>query len=114
VTVVAASEVFYVGFAKLWDLAGRRALADGSRALTRLDAHETDGGHWADWAKPLVVQSSWERQGDPFMGRDDRAGTRPRDAGDVPFGVRLTGTRPGALCHSDLSVRADGLTRLGN
>ena len=23
------------------------------------------------------------------MGRDDRAGTRPRDAGHVPFGVRL-------------------------
>jgi hypothetical protein len=23
------------------------------------------------------------------MGRDDRAGTRPRDAGQVPFGVRL-------------------------
>ena len=67
-TVVAASEVFYVGFAKLWDLAGRRALADGSRALTRLDAHETDGGHWADWAKPLVVQSNWERQGDPTPG----------------------------------------------
>ena len=29
---------------------------------------ETDGGHWADWAKPLVVQSSWERQGDPTPG----------------------------------------------
>jgi hypothetical protein len=29
---------------------------------------ETDGGHWADWAKPLVVQSSWERQGDPAPG----------------------------------------------
>ena len=26
---------------------------------------------------------------DPFMGRDDRAGTRPRDAGHVPFGVWL-------------------------
>ena len=26
---------------------------------------ETDGAHWADWAKPLIVQSSWEQQGDP-------------------------------------------------
>jgi hypothetical protein len=26
---------------------------------------ETDGAHWSDWAKPLIVQSSWERQGDP-------------------------------------------------
>ena len=25
----------------------------------------TDGGRWADWAKPLILQSSWERQGDP-------------------------------------------------
>ena len=30
-TVVAASEVFYVGFAELWDLAGRRALASAER-----------------------------------------------------------------------------------
>jgi hypothetical protein len=29
---------------------------------------ETDGGHWADWAKPVIVQSSWERQGDPAPG----------------------------------------------
>ena len=27
------------------------------------------------------------------MGRDDRAGTRPRDAGHVPFGVRPTATK---------------------
>ena len=26
---------------------------------------ETDGARWADWAKPLIVQSSWEQQGDP-------------------------------------------------
>ena len=25
----------------------------------------TDGGRWADWAKPLILQSSWEQQGDP-------------------------------------------------
>jgi uncharacterized protein YndB with AHSA1/START domain len=26
---------------------------------------ETDGAHWSEWAKPLIVQSSWERHGDP-------------------------------------------------
>ena len=26
---------------------------------------ETDGARWSEWAKPLVVQSSWEQQGDP-------------------------------------------------
>ena len=30
---------------------------------------------------------------DPLMGRDDRAGTRPRDAGHVPFGVSLASSR---------------------
>ncbi|KAA1250004.1 SRPBCC family protein [Mycobacterium simiae] len=27
-----------------------------------------DGGQWASWAKPIVLQSSWERQGDPAPG----------------------------------------------
>jgi hypothetical protein len=31
---------------------------------------------------------------DPFMGRDDRAGTRPRDAAHVPFGVSFPGRPP--------------------
>jgi Polyketide cyclase / dehydrase and lipid transport len=26
---------------------------------------ETDGARWSQWAKPLIVQSSWEQQGDP-------------------------------------------------
>ncbi len=26
---------------------------------------ETDGANWSKWAKPIVVQSSWARQGDP-------------------------------------------------
>jgi hypothetical protein len=34
-------------------------------ALFRL---ETDGGRWAEWAKPLIMQSGWERQGDPAPG----------------------------------------------
>ncbi|GAB2994434.1 SRPBCC family protein [Amycolatopsis acidiphila] len=29
---------------------------------------ETDGAHWSDWAKPLIVQSSWERWADPVGG----------------------------------------------
>jgi hypothetical protein len=29
---------------------------------------ETDGSRWAEWAKPVVLQSSWERQGDPAPG----------------------------------------------
>jgi len=28
----------------------------------------TDGARWAEWAKPLIVHSSWERQGDPAPG----------------------------------------------
>lgn len=26
---------------------------------------ETDGANWAEWAKPIVVQSSWAREGEP-------------------------------------------------
>lgn len=26
---------------------------------------ETDGAGWSKWAGPMIVQSSWERQGDP-------------------------------------------------
>ncbi|NEE00580.1 NAD(P)/FAD-dependent oxidoreductase [Phytoactinopolyspora halotolerans] len=37
VTVVAMSDRFFVGFAKLWDLAGSRPLADGTRMLERLE-----------------------------------------------------------------------------
>jgi uncharacterized protein YndB with AHSA1/START domain len=29
---------------------------------------ETDGGRWSEWAKPLVMQSSWAQQGDPAPG----------------------------------------------
>jgi hypothetical protein len=29
---------------------------------------EADGGRWSEWAKPLVPQSSWERQGEPAPG----------------------------------------------
>ncbi len=28
----------------------------------------TDGANWSTWAKPIVVQSSWARQGDPAPG----------------------------------------------
>jgi uncharacterized protein YndB with AHSA1/START domain len=29
---------------------------------------ESDGANWSSWAKPLVLQSSWARQGDPAPG----------------------------------------------
>jgi hypothetical protein len=29
---------------------------------------ETDGANWAQWAKPIVVQSSWAREGNPAPG----------------------------------------------
>jgi uncharacterized protein YndB with AHSA1/START domain len=29
---------------------------------------ETDGAGWSKWAGPMIVQSSWERQGDPGPG----------------------------------------------
>lgn len=36
VTLVARDDRFFMGFAKLWDLGGRRPLAEGSRSLTAL------------------------------------------------------------------------------
>ena len=38
ITLVDRNDRFYMGFAKLWDLAGVRPLADGSRSLSRLEA----------------------------------------------------------------------------
>lgn len=41
---------------------------------------ETDGARWSEWAKPLIVKSSWERQGDPIpagVGAVRRVGTWP-------------------------------------
>jgi hypothetical protein len=29
---------------------------------------EINGARWSEWAKPLIVQSSWEQQGDPLPG----------------------------------------------
>ena len=37
VTLVSAADAFYMGFAKLWDLAGTRPLAEGTRSLTALE-----------------------------------------------------------------------------
>ncbi|MGH3711981.1 MAG: FAD-dependent oxidoreductase [Micromonosporaceae bacterium] len=39
ITLIASSDRFFVGFAKLWDLVGRRSLAEGSRPLDRLAEH---------------------------------------------------------------------------
>lgn len=29
---------------------------------------EADGGSWSEWAKPIILQSSWVHQGDPAPG----------------------------------------------
>jgi hypothetical protein len=42
-----------------------RTTSASAAALFRL---ETDGARWSEWAKPLIVQSSCERQGDPAPG----------------------------------------------
>jgi hypothetical protein len=39
-----------------------RTTSAPAAALFRL---ETDGANWSQWAKPLIVQSSWEQQGYP-------------------------------------------------
>jgi hypothetical protein len=39
-----------------------------SAPASKLFAMETDGARWSDWAKPLIVHSSWEKQGDPAPG----------------------------------------------
>lgn len=39
ISLVASHDHFYVGFAKLWDLAGVRPLADGTRSLNALEQH---------------------------------------------------------------------------
>jgi hypothetical protein len=39
-----------------------------SAPASRLFALETDGARWSEWAKPVIVQSSWERQGSPAPG----------------------------------------------
>ncbi len=39
-----------------------RAARASTATLFRL---ETDGARWSEWAKPLIVQSSWEQRGDP-------------------------------------------------
>jgi hypothetical protein len=39
-----------------------------SAAAATLFGLETDGGRWSDWAKPIIVQSGWERHGEPAPG----------------------------------------------
>jgi hypothetical protein len=40
---------------------------------------EADGSRWSEWAKPIVLQSSWEQEGDPRgeVGAVRRVGTWP-------------------------------------
>jgi polyketide cyclase/dehydrase/lipid transport protein len=42
--------------------------ARSSADAATLFAMEADGGRWSEWARPLVPQSAWERQGDPAPG----------------------------------------------
>lgn len=39
-----------------------------SAPAAALFALVADGAHWSTWAKPIVVHSSWARQGDPAPG----------------------------------------------
>jgi polyketide cyclase/dehydrase/lipid transport protein len=48
--------------AKVFTFEIRRTTSARAATLFQL---ETDGGRWSEWAKPLIVQSSWEQLGDP-------------------------------------------------
>jgi hypothetical protein len=55
----------------------RRTSSAPAATLFQLEA---DGSRWSDWAKPIVFQSSWERQGNPApdgIGAVRRVGTWP-------------------------------------
>jgi hypothetical protein len=49
--------------AKIFTFEINRTTSAPAATLFRL---ETDGAHWSEWAKPLIVQSSWEQRGDPL------------------------------------------------
>ncbi len=51
-----------------------------------------DGGRWSEWAKPLVLQSSWEREGDPAPG--GVGAVRKLGGGPVFVRERITGYEP--------------------
>lgn len=42
--------------------------ATSSASAATLFRLETDGANWKNWAQPLVLQSSWLRQGEPAPG----------------------------------------------
>jgi hypothetical protein len=47
--------------AKTFSFEINRTTSAHAATLFRL---ETDGARWSQWAKPLIVQSSWEQQGE--------------------------------------------------
>jgi hypothetical protein len=49
--------------AKVFTFQINRTTSAPAAELFRL---ETDGARWSAWAKPLIVQSSWEQRGDPL------------------------------------------------
>lgn len=48
--------------AKTFSFEINRTTSAHAATLFRL---ETDGARWSEWAKPLIVQSSWEQRGNP-------------------------------------------------
>jgi hypothetical protein len=50
---------------KMFSFEINRTTSAQAATLFRL---ETDGARWSEWAKPLIVQSSWEQRGDPAPG----------------------------------------------
>ena len=51
-----------IGSGKSFSFEINRTTTAPAATLFRL---ETDGAGWSEWAKPLIVQSSWEQRGDP-------------------------------------------------
>ncbi|MGH3734549.1 MAG: FAD-dependent oxidoreductase [Micromonosporaceae bacterium] len=112
VTLVAASETFYVGFAKLWDLAGVRPLADGTRPLAHLERHGITYLHaevtGIDPAARTVGTSRGELSGDGMV--------IALGAGWQPKHLALLGTRAHNLydasalpaIHADLDALTEG------
>ena len=47
---------------KMFSFEINRTTSAPAATLFRL---ETDGARWSEWAKPLIVQSNWEQEGDP-------------------------------------------------
>jgi NADPH-dependent 2,4-dienoyl-CoA reductase/sulfur reductase-like enzyme len=109
ITLVARDERFFIGFAKLWDLAGMRALEDGTGDLHRLADHSVRYVHAEvtaiDPQSRLAETSEGALSGDALLVALG-AGVRPEHA-DLIAGAGhdlhgpLVGLEPGALAVLD-------------